>query len=663
MWFFGVGVSLLIGGSFLSLLLGKSPKSAATAACSTAVAGSLLAMAGAAEVLVSGDAAAVRWAWQVPFGSLSFGLDPLSCAFVLPIAIVVAVAAIYGREYLEHSSRESTIAVSWFHFNLLAATMLLVVAARNGLVFLVCWEVMSLASFFLVVTDYDREEVRRAGWTYLVATHMGTALLLVLFLLLGRESGSLDFDRLSSEPALAGGMFLLAVVGFGTKAGFIPVHVWLPEAHPAAPSHVSAVMSGVMIKTGIYGLVRTLTFLGETQSWWGWTLLGIGVSSGIIGVLFALAQHDLKRLLAYHSVENIGIIAIGLGTGLLGIAYRIPAMAILGIIGALLHVLNHALFKSLLFLGAGAVQHAAKTREIDRLGGLLKKMPVTGTTFLVGACAISGLPPLNGFISELLIYLGVLAGVADPQRSGSVAWALLCVLVIGGLALIGGLAAACFTKAFGCVFLGEARSEEGRDAHEVGPAMRAAMVTLAGACFVIGLTAPAWLPLLKPAAVALVPPAFQATASSAAQEAMRPLVIVCASSWMLLGAAGLLALGRSRLLAGRKIERAGTWDCGYVAPEPRMQYTASSYASPLVLLFRILLRPRIGLDAPQGLFPSRASFASETPDVFRERLFAPAFAAIAWAALRLRWLQQGRIQMYVLYIALTILVLLVWKLG
>ena len=254
---------------------------------------------------------------------------------------------------------------------------------------------------------------------------------------------------------LAGVLFLLAVIGFGTKAGFMPLHVWLPEAHPAAPSHVSAVMSGVMIKTGIYGLMRAFTFLGTPPLWWGWVLVAIGLTSGVLGVLFALAQHDLKRLLAYHSVENIGIIALGLGVGLLGMSTGSPVLIVLGFGGALLHVLNHALFKGLLFLGAGAVVHGTGTREIDQLGGLLKRMPWTAATFLVGAVAISGLPPLNGFVSEFLIYLGAFKG--GISTGGPVAVPLLAL--IAGLALIGGLAVACFTKAFGIVFLGEPRSE------------------------------------------------------------------------------------------------------------------------------------------------------------------------------------------------------------
>ena len=318
MWLFVSGLIALSAGAVMSLLLRRVPRLASWIGSGTAIAGSLLALVSAAEILYTGQALGVSIPWQVPFGSLSLGLDPLSAVFVIPIALIVAVAALYGGQYMQGSYRSSAIGPSWFFFNLLASTMLLVVTARNGLLFLLCWEVMSLASFFLVLTDNEQKLVRRASWIYLAAMHMGTACLLVLFLLLGRSSGALDFDRLACESGLANIIFVLAVVGFGTKAGFIPVHVWLPEAHPAAPSHVSAVMSGVMIKTGIYGLLRILTFLPEMPAWWGWTLVSIGAVSGILGVLLALAQHDLKRLLAYSSAENIGIISLGLGVGLLG---------------------------------------------------------------------------------------------------------------------------------------------------------------------------------------------------------------------------------------------------------------------------------------------------------------------------------------------------------
>lgn len=663
MWWFVTGILVLFAGAVLALLTRGAPKLASALGAGAAIAGSGCALFTAAQTLALGQVVAVKFPWQVPFGSLWLGMDGLSAVFVVPTALVVAVAAFYGNTYLRESYRPSAVGPGWFFFNLLAATMLLVIVARNGLLFLLCWEGMSLASFFLVLTDHEQERVRRAGWIYLAAMHLGTACLLVLFLLLGRGAGSLDFSRFVAEQGLAGLLFVLAVVGFGTKAGFVPLHVWLPEAHPAAPSHVSAVMSGVMIKTGIYGLVRTLTFLGDVPSWWGWTLVAIGAVSGILGVLFALAQHDLKKLLAYHSVENIGIIALGLGVGLLGMAYRMPVMAFLGLTGGLLHVLNHALFKSLLFLGAGAVQHSTGTRNIEQLGGLLKGMPVTGVAFLVGAVAISGLPPLNGFVSELMIYLGVLLDVSDPARAAGFPWALVCVLVVGSLALIGGLATACFTKAFGCVFLGEPRSERSKHCHEAGTGMGASMVVLAGACFLVALVAPLWPSVYEPAVSTIARSAFPHGLPLGFAAARTPLVVVGAAAWILLALTGVLALVRRRLLSGRQAERVPTWDCGYVAPTARMQYTASSFASPLLLLFQLLLRPRVHLQAPRGLFPVEAEFESETPDLFQRYVFRPLFAAIAWVASNLRWLQQGRIQLYVLYIALTILVLLIWKLG
>ena len=644
----------------MSLVAGKSPRLATALGAGAAVVGGLFALAGAVQVLYRGSPAEINIPWQVPFGALSLGLDPLSAIFVLPVAVVVMAAAVYGTGYLQGHGGAG---LSWFFFNMLAATMLSVVVARNGVLFLISWEGMSLASFFLVMSEYRQESVRRAGWTYLVAMHLGTACLLALFLLLGRGLGSLDFDQFAVEPAWAGTLFVLAVVGFGTKAGFMPLHVWLPEAHPAAPSHVSAVMSGVMIKTGIYGLCRTLTFLGEPQPWWGWTLITIGVLSAVLGVLFASAQHDLKRLLAYSSVENIGMITLGLGVGLLGVAYHVPAMAALGFLGALLHVFNHALFKTLLFLGAGAVQRGTGTRRIDRLGGLLKRMPVTGTTFLIGASAISGLPPLNGFLSEVLIYLGVLAGVADGSRPDGVPWAIVCVLVIGGLSLVGGLAAACFTKAFGGVFLGEPRSQEAQRAGEVNLAMRISLIAMAAACGLVALTAPLWPWLLWSSAASIVPNALPNSISAAAGQPAATLAAVCGGYWALMACAAALAVGRRRLLADRHVKRGPTWDCGYAAPTARMQYTASSFTSPLAILFRMFLRHQDSLKAGNGIFPAGAAFESHTPEVFREYLFQPVFLAIAWGSARLRWLQHGRLQLYVLYIALTTLVLLIWKLG
>ncbi|MFA4972044.1 MAG: proton-conducting transporter membrane subunit, partial [bacterium] len=380
-----------------------------------------LAMIGAATGLVfstlaflRGDLVSYFHAWPIPYAAFSVGLDPLSSFFLIPIFLLTALSALYGRAYMRGRAGAGR---SPLFFGLLAAGMAMVVIARNGMLFLISWEMMAIASFFLVTLDDDRANVRRAGITYLVATHIGTAFLLALFALMAAHAGSMEFSEWKGAAASlpsAGALFILALVGFGTKAGFMPLHVWLPEAHPAAPSHVSALMSGVMIKTGIYGLMRILTLLGAPPEWWGWTLIAIGAISGVMGVLYALAQHELKALLAYHSVENIGIIAIGFGLGLFGVSRGMPVVAFLGFGGALLHVLNHAIFKGLLFLGAGAVIRASGTGEIDRLGGLLKRMPHTAAAFLVGSAAISGLPPLNGFVSEFLIYLGAFAILVTP---------------------------------------------------------------------------------------------------------------------------------------------------------------------------------------------------------------------------------------------------------
>jgi NADH:ubiquinone oxidoreductase subunit 5 (subunit L)/multisubunit Na+/H+ antiporter MnhA subunit len=395
----------------------------------------------------------------------------------------------------------------------------------------------------------------------------------------------------------------------------------------------------------------------------------------VLGVLFALAQHDLKRLLAYHSVENIGIIALGMGVGLIGVSAGMPALAVIGFAGALLHVVNHAVFKGLLFLSAGAVQHATGTREIDRLGGLLKRMPWTGATFLVGAAAICGLPPLNGFVSEFLIYLGAFHGGAALNGANAIA-SLFAILA---LALIGGLALACFAKAFGIIFLGEWRGAQelhagaggedgsygnGREAHEVRLAMRLPMMLLASVCLAIGLFAPRVVLAMAPAVGCIVGTPTAETAGTMLREAALPLsgIALCAAGFLFLAA--LLGWIRLRLAGRDAPARTGTWDCGYARPTARMQYTASSFAQPLTDLFRVFLGTRRRFTPPQGVLPTQtAAFHSETPDVFTERCFRPIFDGVARLMAQPRRLQHGRVQLYVLYVALTLIALLIWYVG
>ena len=727
-----LSLGVLFVSGFGAAALGRRPRAASIVAAGGAVAAAIIGLVPVIGCLATGTAAeTLRLEWNVPLGAFAIGLDPLSAWFAAAILGLSALAAVYGAAYLQAYREHKNLGLLGFFYNVLMAGMLLTVVARNGVLFLVAWEVMALASYFLVVMEDEHESVRQAGWTYLVATHVGTAFLLVLFVMMAGPSGSMDFDtwtgfartsgamtgvpevsaglpsdvtlshpegasegsrcgrclsvsqqqrpqRDSSAslregrndnllgvpetpraPALVGVAFVLALVGFGAKAGFVPLHVWLPEAHPAAPSHVSAVMSGVMIKTGIYGLLRVLMFLGPPPEWWAWTLIAIGAVTGVLGILAALAQGDLKRLLAYSSVENIGVITLGLGVGLLGLARHEPAVAAVGLAGALLHVVNHAFFKSLLFMGAGAVKHAAGTLEIDRLGGLLKRMPVTGLTFVIAAAAISALPPLNGFVSEFLIYLGAYRGAVSLEVSGLLGG----LAVIGGLALIGGLAAACFAKATGIAFLGEPRTAPAAAAHEVGWAMRGPMLILAIGCVAMGLAGPVMLQVLAPV-VADVSGLPRGEVAAQLPGWSSPLAYVSLGAAIILVLAGLLALVRRALLIGREVGSTGTWDCGYVDPTARMQYTASSFAQPLTDLFRNLIGLRKDVRPPAGYLPHAAArFRSDAPDVFRRWLFAPVFGGAARATAALRWMQHGRIQIYVLYIALTLLVLLVWKLS
>jgi formate hydrogenlyase subunit 3/multisubunit Na+/H+ antiporter MnhD subunit len=598
----------------------------------------------------------------MPFGSFSLHLNPLSALFLMPIFFVSAVAALYGHTYMSAYYGKDRWVSHWFFFNLLIGSMALVVVAANAVLFLIAWELMSLSSFFLVMHEDHKKEVREAGWIYLVATHIGTAFLIVMFMLLGHETGSFDFDSfktLSSNPATApllNTVFILACIGFGTKAGFIPLHTWLPEAHPAAPSHVSAIMSGVMIKTGIYGIVFIITLIQTPPLWWGWVLLGIGASSGIAGVLFALAQHDLKRLLAYHSVENIGIIALGLGLGLIGMSTNSPPLIVLGFAGGLLHVINHALFKGLLFLGAGAIIQQIHIREIDEMGGLLKKMRWTGLFFLIGAIAICGLPPLNGFISEFLLYLGFFKGIT----TGSKPVIVPAIIAIASLALIGGLAAACFTKAFGIMFLGEPRSNHVKNAHEVNGVMIAAQALLATACVLIGLFSPVFVrPFLQ--VITLVSGLDLQMVQQNPGHGLAALTTIQYSVLGLCAVICLIIFIRRRLLASRTIGSALTWDCGYAVPTSRMQYTASSYAQPLIDMSLQVLHTHNKTEFPNRIFPKTASFSSETPDLVSRKLFGLVFRAVLQQLSKIRQLQHGQTHLYILYIVITLLVLLIWK--
>jgi hydrogenase-4 component B len=616
----------------------------------------LAGLGGAGIVIVSGRTEIFTIDWGLPFGPTEIGVDPLSALFLLPIFIISLCCTVYAAEYWPAAANPRNVRKLSFFFGLLSAALALLVMARESRLFLMAWEIMAVSCYFAMTAEDDKPAVEEAGTLYLITTHLATLALFAMFSLLRGASGSFLFPAagaLEGSGPLAAGIFVAALLGFGMKAGIMPLHIWLPSAHANAPSHISAVMSGVLIKMGIYGLVRTSSFFGHVPLWWGAVLLVAGVLSGVIGVVFAIAQHDLKRLLAYHSIENIGIIAIGIGVALIGRAIGSPLLTLLGLAGGLLHVLNHATFKALLFLGAGSVIHATRTREIDVMGGLLRPMPWTAACFLVGAVAICGLPPLNGFVSEFLIYLGLFNGVKE-ETGAAVAF---LALAAPALALIGGLATACFIKVFGVAFLGVPRSTAANEAHEAGWRMRAPMSLLALICALIGMFPPAVAGLLE-RSVFIWQPAL--TSGGSRLGAAAPLWWLTIFSIVLLCLILLAALYFMRRLKASPRASGGTWDCGYLRPAPRMQYSASSFAETLVRLFRGVLRPHWELPAIKGLFAQKAHFSSHVPETVLELLFLPALERANAKLAVIRRLQHGQLHFYLLYTLVTLVLLIIW---
>lgn len=585
----------------------------------------------------------VQWLHTLP---LRFSLDGLSAFFLIPIFCVSPLAGLYVFHYLNKKAEHLRTGVHLFLFNLLIASMALVVMAGNMISFALAWEIMSLSSFFLVLYEYEQETTRRAGYIYLLFTQMGA---LCIFAGMGigyAHTQSFAFTGLGSLPdASKLAVFCLLLVGFGSKAGIFPIHIWLPYAHPAAPSNTSALMSGVMIKMGIYGIVRFYGLLAITSPLVGQIVLSFGIVSGVLGVVYALGKHDLKKLLAYHSVENIGIILIGLGVGMIGITQSNLPMAIFGFTGGLLHVLNHSLFKSLLFLGAGAVAQQTGTRQIDSLGGLIKRMPLTGKTFLVGSVSISGLPPFNGFVSEFLIYIGAFYGL----RSGG-SLALFAMLAILALALIGGLATSCFSKVVGIVFLGEPRTERAVAAHEAGWTMTLPMIILAVSCLVIGL----WPePFVRVAFMAL--DALQAQALDKTQlMLMTDKIALGARVFCVLFV--IMYLGRKLLYRGKEVQSGPTWGCGFTQASARVQYTGSSFAMSIVEFFRPMVLVCTHYTGINRIFPSHASYKTHVDDIAELGLSKGIVVPVQYVLSKLRWIQQGYIQLYIGYIIITILI-------
>lgn len=590
--------------------------------------------------------------WALPWGQFAVKVDSLSVFFLVIIFIIPVLGSIYSHGYwnqVVHSENGCRLGA---FYGLLAGSMAMVVIARDGVLFLIAWEVMAVAAFFAATVEDDNPKVREAGWVYLVATHIGTLCLIAMFALWYHITGSFAFEPTKNISAsAAGALFILAIIGFGFKAGFMPLHVWLPGAHANAPSHVSAVMSGVMLKMGIYGIIRMTALMPTMDAWWGIVMLVVGAVSGIVGIAFAIGQQDIKRLLAYSSIENIGIISIGLGLSLLGRYHSRIDWVFLGLGGALLHVLNHGLFKSLLFLNAGAIIHATHTREIDKMGGLGRQMPKTMLLFSIGAIAICALPPLNGFVSEWFLYIGLFrtlgfgAGQSFPMGAlGAVA-----------LALIGPLAIVCFVKLFGTVFLGTSRSDLTEHAHDITGSMLIPMALLSVGCFCIGLVPMITIPFLDKA--------VQTWAG--VSNTTNFLSVLAPLSWMSILGFSLLVLSGMILLFFRikpwaKVySTVGTWDCGYAEPSKRMQYTGSSFGDLIVKLFRFILWPKNQEPNFSGIFPQHVNFKCIVDDFVLGRLVLPFFRFAGYYLPMVRVFQTGQIHLYVLYILAIVIVLFV----
>jgi hydrogenase-4 component B len=664
---YALGVAGGVAGHFSK----KPPQWIVSALCSASLLGALLECAASVSALFRTTVLAWSLPSGVPYLSYTVRLDPLGAYFNLALSLLAACVSIYSFAYVAHGPARKAPALFCSLLNLLLLSLTLVFTASNVLFFLIAWEVMAVSAYFLVVFDHESAESRKGGLLYFLMSRGGAGMLFAGFLLLGYTAGSFDFTALHGigqrlPPGLDALAFVLLFLGFGVKAGIIPLHIWLPAAHPVAPSNVSALMSGIVIKAGIYGMARVFfDFYGALPVWAGMLVLVVGVVSALLGVLYALMEHDLKRLLAYHSIENIGIILMGFGAALLFRSYGHPRLAALALVAGLFHTLNHALFKCLLFLGAGGVLYSTHTRNMEEMGGLIRRMPATALYFLIGAIAISGLPPLNGFVSEWFTYQALLAGFGATPALSRLVFPIAGAL----LALTAALAAACFVKAFGITFLALPRSEAAEQAREVPFSMRTGMAILAVACVLLGLGATWFLPVFDP----ITNSAFGVTMSRdlvagsgllLTPGSLRNGSVSTAAIALLLPALGVVPLFLW-LLWGRKSRRTTgpTWDCGLPGLTADNEYTATAFSKPLRMIFAALFRPRREIQAEFDVspyFPKAIRFTSEIEPTFETHFYGPLREGAIWLVMRIRRVQAGSLHAYLAYIFVTLILLLLF---
>ncbi len=660
-----LAVLLFGAGAFASLLLSHSARAAHVTAGLTGALASGVGLVAAAQA-ASGASAVLEIAAPPPFGHFTLQMDGLSTLLVGIISALGLAVSIYSISYFaRHSGRR--VGMLGFFTNLFMAMMLLVVTVANAFYFLVFWEVMTLASYFVVVYDSSEREPIRAGYLYMLVAHAGTALIMLAFFICYGSTGSFDFAAFRQgqlSPAVRNIMFLLAFVGFGAKAGIVPFHFWMPRAYAAAPSPIAALLSGAMMKTAVYGILRLcVDILGGSVLWWGLLVLICGALSAVLGVFFALAERDIKRLLAYSSVENVGIIMMGVGTGMIGLAADLPAVALLGFLAALYHILSHSFFKGLLFLGAGALDLRVQSHNLDRMGGLGRLMPWTGLAFLIGALAFAAIPPFTGFVSEWLTYQSFFAASQADAFVVRVALPLAAVV----LALVGALALMVAIKMYGGAFAGPARSKSAAEAHEVPSPMLAGLGILALGCIALGLAAP----LVASHLAGVVAESFAVPAEAVAAGAwVYPLdmgVAVLSTPFIALLLVGLLVIpvvlvtlyGGHR--AGRRMVD-DPWACGY-GYGSQMSTSASSFDQPIAVTFPWIYRLRALTREPLSAIAAWAGRARGTltrvEPVLERAVSRPPTQAVDALGKRIQTLAMGDVRIYCLYIVLTLIVLLI----
>lgn len=667
--FFSIGA---VGSLFLSRLLADEGRQAGYFAHGAAFLGSLLALYIAVTVLLSGQGISFSLPGIFP-GVFDFGfrLDGLAAFFLGIIALIASVASFYGFSYQKHFYGKYDLGTFGFFYNVFLASLMLVTMANQALFFLLVWECMSLASYFLVIYEYKKSENIRAGFLYLLMTHVGTLCIMLAFFLAYKATGSFDFDAWRSAAGtvptmLQTGILLAALFGFGIKAGIIPVHIWLPGAHSAAPTHVSALLSGVMIKTAILMFVRFFfDFFPGAPLEWGLAFLVLGSISSLLGVLYALSEHDIKRLLAYHSIENIGIILLGLGAGITFFALGLETFALFALAAALYHTMNHAIFKALLFLGAGSVVSVTGTRNMEHYGGLIRFMPYTAFFFLIGSLAISAFPPFNGFASEWLTFQALFVGIG----STSVLVKSVFIFAIASLAFTGGLAAACFVKAFGTTFLARARQVGERSLQESGWSMLTAMGILASLTLILGIFSTVVIAALVAivASIGLIEPMtlqFPFSEFVAARDQFANVLPLDAVALILAVVFAFVAGVVIWLTRARKVTVSRTWDCG-TPPTPRTEITATSFSRALMTIFRGILRPTKQTateyhDENMRYFIKSQEVKTNIDDPYGKLLYRPLNAALHFLASKVRRIHSGNVNVYILYIFITLIVLLYW---